>query len=58
MSFVETGIKRVRARMFLQVRLDNARAIPVYSLDTVAEHAEILEGPTQTRRRRERGVTR
>jgi hypothetical protein len=42
----------------LKLRLGNARATLVHSLDTVAEHAEILEGPTQTRRRRERGVTR
>ena len=47
MSFVEIGIKRVRAGMLPQVRMDNARAIPVHSLDTVAEHAEILEGLTR-----------
>jgi hypothetical protein len=35
-SFVGIGIKRVRAGMLLQVRMDNARAIPVHSLNTVA----------------------
>ncbi len=29
--------------MLLKLRLDNARAILVHSLDTVAEHAKILE---------------
>jgi hypothetical protein len=33
----------------LKLRLGNARVTLVHSLDTVAEHAEILEGPTWTR---------
>ncbi len=47
-SLVEIGIKGVRAKVLLKVRPDNARAILVHSLDTVAEHAEILKGLTRT----------
>jgi hypothetical protein len=46
---VELGIKGVRTKVLLKLRLGNACATLVHSLDTVAEHAEILEGPTRTR---------
>ncbi len=53
---VELGIMGVK--VLLKVRLDNARAILVHSLDTVAEHAEVLECLARTSCWREHGVTR
>ena len=48
LDLVELEIEGVRAKVLLKVRLDNVRAILVHALDTVAEHAEILEGLTRT----------
>jgi hypothetical protein len=47
-SLAEIGIKEVRAKVLLRVRPDNARAILVHSLDTGAEHTEILHSLTRT----------
>ena len=44
----ELQIVGVRAKMLLEVRLNNMRAITIHALHSIAKHPKFLEGPTRT----------